>query len=160
MYIVPFWLAQFTWVCCQCEQTHSSINTVGTPLSCRRFRGHLPFAGFGSLESLGGSWRCAHIWNCRIIVHQHVGKNKNCCWFEHLSWSTSHRKSSVWEASHGLIVHWMKSWIWAVKKMDSFWQDYVLEWSSLHIDSGASLEDARFFMKWTYILTQTEEAGL
>lgn len=46
------------------------------------------------------------------------------------------------------------------EEMDSFWQDYVLEWSSLHIDSGASLEDARFFMKWTYILTQTEEAGL
>eukprot|EP00434_Breviolum_minutum_P006920 symbB.v1.2.006108.t2/scaffold364.1/size219240/5 len=43
------------------------------------------------------------------------------------------------------------------EEMDSFWQDYVLEWSSLHIDSGASLEDARFFMKWTYILTQTEE---
>ncbi|CAL1139576.1 unnamed protein product [Cladocopium goreaui] len=43
------------------------------------------------------------------------------------------------------------------EELDRFWQDYVLDWSSLHIDSGASLEDARFFMKWTYILTQTEE---
>ena len=43
------------------------------------------------------------------------------------------------------------------EELDRFWQDYVLDWSSLHIDSGASLEDARFFMKWTYIVTQTEE---
>lgn len=32
-------------------------------------------------------------------------------------------------------------------ELDSFWQDYVLQWSSLHIDSGASLEAARFFMR-------------
>lgn len=42
-------------------------------------------------------------------------------------------------------------------ELESFWQDYVLHWSSLHIDSGASLELARFFMKWTEILTQTKE---
>ena len=42
-------------------------------------------------------------------------------------------------------------------KLDNFWQDYVLNWSSLHIDSGASLEDARFFAKWTRIFTQSTE---
>ena len=42
-------------------------------------------------------------------------------------------------------------------QLDNFWQDYVLNWSSLHIDSGASLEDARFFAKWTRIFTQSTE---
>ena len=47
-------------------------------MSCRPFRGHLPFAGFGSLESLearGNVRIFRHIWNCGIIVHQHVVKN-------------------------------------------------------------------------------------
>ena len=43
------------------------------------------------------------------------------------------------------------------KQLDHFWQDYVLNWSDLHIDSGASLEDARFFAKWTRIFTQSTE---
>ena len=42
-------------------------------------------------------------------------------------------------------------------QLENFWQDYVLNWSSLHIDSGASLEDARFFAKWTRIFMQSTE---
>ena len=42
-------------------------------------------------------------------------------------------------------------------ELDHFWQENVVHWSRLHIDSGASLEVGRFFMSWSYIFTQTEE---
>lgn len=75
MYIVPFWLAQFTWVCCQCEQTHSSsIRLERHVMSTVSWTLAICWVWFTRI--LGGSWKCAHIWNCRIIVHQHVVKDK------------------------------------------------------------------------------------
>lgn len=58
MYIVPFWLAQFTWVCCQCEQTHSSsIRLERHVMSTVSWTLAICWVWFTRI--LGGSWKCA-----------------------------------------------------------------------------------------------------
>jgi len=44
-----------------------------------------------------------------------------------------------------------------VPGLAGFWNNWIRSASSLHVDSGTSLGDWRFFMRWAYILTKSEE---
>lgn len=39
--------------------------------------------------------------------------------------------------------------------LSDFWGSFVKNASNIHVDSGTSLEEGRFFKRWAYILTRT-----